>query len=41
VLELGEHAEVLGPDRVRADMISWLEGVAAGAVARPSLPAGR
>jgi predicted DNA-binding transcriptional regulator YafY len=28
VLELGEHAEVLGPDDVRADMISWLEAVA-------------
>jgi proteasome accessory factor B len=33
VLELGEHAEVLGPDRVRAAMIAWLEATAAGPVA--------
>jgi hypothetical protein len=35
VLELGEHAEVVGPDSVRAAMVSWLEataGVDAGAV---------
>jgi proteasome accessory factor B len=33
VLELGEHAEVLGPAAVRAELVSWLEagaGVAAG-----------
>jgi proteasome accessory factor B len=30
VLELGEHAEVLAPDGVRAGMISWLEATAAG-----------
>ncbi|HXQ74916.1 MAG TPA: WYL domain-containing protein [Acidimicrobiales bacterium] len=28
VLELGEHAEVLAPDSVRADMIAWLEATA-------------
>jgi predicted DNA-binding transcriptional regulator YafY len=27
VLELGEHALVLGPDEVRADMVSWLEAL--------------
>jgi len=30
VLELGEHAEVLGPPDVRADLVAWLE-TAAGA----------
>jgi hypothetical protein len=30
VLELGEHAEVVAPESVRADMISWLEATAAG-----------
>jgi predicted DNA-binding transcriptional regulator YafY len=34
VLELGEHAEVLGPDDVRADMVSWLEATAATPVVR-------
>ncbi len=33
VLELGEHAEVLGPDSVRAAMVSWLEATAAGTTA--------
>jgi len=28
VLELGEHAEVLAPDSVRAGMVSWLEATA-------------
>jgi len=28
LLELGEHAEVLEPDAVRADLVSWLEAVA-------------
>jgi proteasome accessory factor B len=32
VLELGEHAEVLGPESVRADMITWLK--ATGSAAR-------
>ena len=31
VLELGEHAEVLGPEGVRADMIAWLEAIASSA----------
>ncbi len=30
VLELGEHAEVLGPESVRAAVVSWLEATAAG-----------
>jgi predicted DNA-binding transcriptional regulator YafY len=30
VLELGEHAEVLAPEQVRADMIEWLEATVAG-----------
>ena len=30
VLELGEHAEVLAPDDVRAAMVSWLEAIAIG-----------
>ena len=30
VLELGEHAEVLGPESVRADMMTWLEAIVAG-----------
>jgi proteasome accessory factor B len=34
VLELGEHAEVLAPDAVRADMIAWLEAVASTGIAR-------
>jgi proteasome accessory factor B len=29
VLELGEHAEVLGPESVRADMITWLRATSA------------
>ena len=33
VLELGEHAEVLGPESVRHDMISWLEATASGLTA--------
>jgi proteasome accessory factor B len=33
VLELGEHAEVLAPESVRADMIAWLEATAVGPVA--------
>jgi len=28
VLELGEHAEILGPGEVRADLVAWLEAVA-------------
>jgi len=28
ILELGDHAEVLGPDELRADMVRWLESVA-------------
>ncbi|HEY7947526.1 MAG TPA: WYL domain-containing protein [Acidimicrobiales bacterium] len=31
VLELGEHAEVLGPESVRGAVVSWLEATAAGA----------
>jgi proteasome accessory factor B len=31
VLELGEHAEVLAPERVRDDMVAWLEATASGA----------
>jgi len=31
VLELGEHAEVLGPPEVRAGLVAWLEAVAAPA----------
>jgi len=31
VLELGEHAEVLGPPEARAHMVAWLESTAAGA----------
>jgi proteasome accessory factor B len=31
VLELGEHAEVLGPESVRHDIVAWLEATASGA----------
>jgi predicted DNA-binding transcriptional regulator YafY len=31
VLELGEHAEIVAPETVRGDMISWLEATASGA----------
>lgn len=31
VLELGEHAEVLSPAQVRADLVGWLEAVAGSA----------
>ena len=34
VLELGEHAEVLGPESVRGAMVSWLEATAAGTTER-------
>ena len=27
LFELGDHAEVIGPDEVRADVVSWLEAV--------------
>jgi proteasome accessory factor B len=33
VLELGHHAEVLGPDELRAEIIQWLEAVADPAAA--------
>jgi predicted DNA-binding transcriptional regulator YafY len=29
LFELGDHAEVIGPDAVRADVVAWLEAVAA------------
>jgi len=28
LFELGDHAEVLGPDEVRAGVLSWLEAMA-------------
>jgi len=28
LFELGDHAEVVGPEEVRADVVSWLEAVA-------------
>ncbi len=31
VLDLLEHAEVLGPDDLRADMVAWLEAIVARA----------
>ncbi len=31
LFELGDHAEVLGPDEVRAGMVAWLEASASGA----------
>jgi predicted DNA-binding transcriptional regulator YafY len=34
VLELGEHAEVLAPDHVRAAMVSWLEAIARDTTAK-------
>ena len=29
LFELGDHAEVLGPDAVRAEVVAWLEAMAA------------
>jgi hypothetical protein len=37
VLDLLDHAEVLGPPELRADMVAWLDGVAGGA-GRPAAP---
>ncbi len=34
VLELGQHAEVLAPESVRAGMVSWLEAIATGTAPR-------
>jgi proteasome accessory factor B len=39
VLELGEHAEVLAPDTVRAAMVAWLDAIVAGLVAEPGTAA--
>ena len=39
LFELGDHAEVLGPDEVRAEVVAWLEAVA-GLPATPMEPAG-
>jgi predicted DNA-binding transcriptional regulator YafY len=35
VLELGEHAEVLAPEALRAEIVQWLEAVAGTAASRP------
>jgi proteasome accessory factor B len=37
LFELGDHAEVLGPDEVRAEVVAWLEAVA-GVPASPGSP---
>ena len=34
VLELGQHAEILGPDDIRADIVEWLRSLADGAKGR-------
>jgi proteasome accessory factor B len=31
VLDLLDHAEVLGPDELRDDLVAWLEAMARGA----------
>ena len=36
VLELGDHAEVLGPESVRHDLVTWLEAIAGAGVAAGS-----
>lgn len=30
LFELGDHAEVLGPEEVRAGVVSWLEAMSGG-----------